>query len=114
MVSKSSAQFLRNEKLDLVYFSLVILTFCFKATRGLFSDGHRNFEPRSDDENDTCSGIPAPHQREDVWPPTYDLTIRDGSSVELGFELEPYGSQSVRENSWTYNRGNSDFTVKIQ
>ncbi|GBN01498.1 hypothetical protein AVEN_20697-1 [Araneus ventricosus] len=27
----------------------------------------------------------APHQREDVWPPTYDLTcpIRDRSSVEF-------------------------------
>ncbi|GBM50111.1 hypothetical protein AVEN_185497-1 [Araneus ventricosus] len=30
--------------------SLVILTSRFEATRGLFWDGRRNFEPRSDDE----------------------------------------------------------------
>ncbi|GBL92602.1 hypothetical protein AVEN_123779-1 [Araneus ventricosus] len=34
-------------------FSLVILTSRFEATRGLFWDGPRNFEPRSDDEDDT-------------------------------------------------------------
>ncbi|GBN83449.1 hypothetical protein AVEN_92868-1 [Araneus ventricosus] len=33
-------------------FSLVILTSRFEATRGLFWDGPRNFEPRSDDESD--------------------------------------------------------------
>ncbi|GBM32407.1 hypothetical protein AVEN_239797-1 [Araneus ventricosus] len=33
--------------------SLVILTSRFEATRGLFWDGPRNFEPRSDDEDDT-------------------------------------------------------------
>ncbi|GBM10226.1 hypothetical protein AVEN_177494-1 [Araneus ventricosus] len=32
---------------------LVILTSRFEATRGLFWDGPRNFEPRSDDEDDT-------------------------------------------------------------
>ncbi|GBN87281.1 hypothetical protein AVEN_16232-1, partial [Araneus ventricosus] len=34
-------------------FSLVILTSRFEETRGLFWDGPRNFEPRSDDEIDT-------------------------------------------------------------
>ncbi|GBM17764.1 hypothetical protein AVEN_99646-1 [Araneus ventricosus] len=34
-------------------FSLVVLASRFEATRGLFWDGPRNFEPRSDDEDDT-------------------------------------------------------------
>ncbi|GBN43514.1 hypothetical protein AVEN_9096-1 [Araneus ventricosus] len=34
-------------------FRLVILTSHFKATRGIFLDGRHNFEPRSDDEEDT-------------------------------------------------------------
>ncbi|GBN61340.1 hypothetical protein AVEN_265253-1, partial [Araneus ventricosus] len=42
-------------------FSLVILTSRFEATRGLFWDGPRNFEPRSDDEDDTCAGTPSPN-----------------------------------------------------
>ncbi|GBN32517.1 hypothetical protein AVEN_194315-1, partial [Araneus ventricosus] len=29
-------------------------------TRGLFRDGPRNFEPRSDDEDDTRASIPSP------------------------------------------------------
>ncbi|GBN82359.1 hypothetical protein AVEN_248716-1 [Araneus ventricosus] len=33
--------------------SLVILTSCFEATRGLFWDGPHNLGPRSDDEDDT-------------------------------------------------------------
>ncbi|GBN02297.1 hypothetical protein AVEN_70736-1 [Araneus ventricosus] len=32
-------------------FSLVILTSRFEATRGLFYDGPRNFEPRSDEKD---------------------------------------------------------------
>ncbi|GBN03889.1 hypothetical protein AVEN_132942-1 [Araneus ventricosus] len=36
-----------------IYFGLVILTSRFEATRGLFWDGPRNFEPRSNEENDT-------------------------------------------------------------
>ncbi|GBM19518.1 hypothetical protein AVEN_107989-1 [Araneus ventricosus] len=35
------------------FLSLVILTSRFEATRGLFWDVPRNFEPRSDDEDDT-------------------------------------------------------------
>ncbi|GBN50861.1 hypothetical protein AVEN_64312-1 [Araneus ventricosus] len=77
--------------------SLVILTSRFEAARGLFWDGPRNFETRSDDDEDTSAGTPswdgslpagplpalhpswvgrasvsifAPHQREYVWPPT--------------------------------------------
>ncbi|GBM54495.1 hypothetical protein AVEN_189529-1 [Araneus ventricosus] len=36
----------------------VRLTSRFEATRGLFRDGPRNFEPRSDDEDDTLAGNP--------------------------------------------------------
>ncbi|GBN64142.1 hypothetical protein AVEN_186541-1 [Araneus ventricosus] len=28
----------------------------------------------------------APHQRDDVWPPTCNRPIQDGSAVESGFE----------------------------
>ncbi|GBM91409.1 hypothetical protein AVEN_204279-1 [Araneus ventricosus] len=38
--------------------SLVILMSSFEATRGLFWDGPRNFEPRSDDEDDTRADKP--------------------------------------------------------
>ncbi|GBN33563.1 hypothetical protein AVEN_218043-1 [Araneus ventricosus] len=34
-----------------------------KATRQLFWDGFRNFEPLSDDEDDTRDGIPSPNFR---------------------------------------------------
>ncbi|GBM31246.1 hypothetical protein AVEN_223444-1 [Araneus ventricosus] len=49
--------------LEMVYkyrFTLVILTSRFEATRGLFWDGPRNFEPRSDEEGDARAGIPSP------------------------------------------------------
>ncbi|GBL78669.1 hypothetical protein AVEN_65241-1 [Araneus ventricosus] len=40
------------------------------ATRGLFWDGPRNCEPRSDDEDDTWAGTPlqtsTAHQRENI------------------------------------------------
>ncbi|GBL86006.1 hypothetical protein AVEN_89066-1 [Araneus ventricosus] len=36
----------------------VILISRFEATRGLFWDGPRNFEPQSDDENDTWASNP--------------------------------------------------------
>ncbi|GBO24501.1 hypothetical protein AVEN_145064-1 [Araneus ventricosus] len=42
-------------------FGLIILTAHFEATRGLFWDGPRNFEPRSDDEDDTCADTPSPN-----------------------------------------------------
>ncbi|GBM13261.1 hypothetical protein AVEN_164340-1 [Araneus ventricosus] len=38
---------------------LVILTSRFEATQGLFWDGLCNFEPRSDDEDDTRAGTPS-------------------------------------------------------
>ncbi|GBN61348.1 hypothetical protein AVEN_125609-2-1, partial [Araneus ventricosus] len=58
---------------------LVILTFHFEATRGLFWDRPRRFEPWSDDEDDTSASSPflqasSPHQQDYVWPPTYYLT----------------------------------------
>ncbi|GBM43695.1 hypothetical protein AVEN_26562-1 [Araneus ventricosus] len=37
-----------------------IITSRFEATRGLFWVGHRNLEPRSDDEDDTSAGAPSP------------------------------------------------------
>ncbi|GBL85747.1 hypothetical protein AVEN_193192-1 [Araneus ventricosus] len=42
-------------------FGLVILTSRFEATRGLFCDGPRNFEPWSDNEDDTSAGTPSPN-----------------------------------------------------
>ncbi|GBN45112.1 hypothetical protein AVEN_160271-1 [Araneus ventricosus] len=38
-----------------------MLTSRFEATRGLFRDGLRNFESRSDDEEDTWDGTPSPN-----------------------------------------------------
>ncbi|GBO34291.1 hypothetical protein AVEN_32896-1 [Araneus ventricosus] len=58
-------------------FSLVILTSSFEATRGLFWDGPRNFEPWSDDEDDTRAGTPSPNfhttPTEGCLATTYDL-----------------------------------------
>ncbi|GBL90648.1 hypothetical protein AVEN_219316-1 [Araneus ventricosus] len=48
----------------------IILTSRFEATRRLFRDGPRNFEPLSDDEDDAWAGTPLsklPRQREGVW-----------------------------------------------
>ncbi|GBN16466.1 hypothetical protein AVEN_196922-1 [Araneus ventricosus] len=58
--------------------SLVILTSRFEVTRGLIWDGHRNVEPRLDD--DTWDGVPSPCFR--AMPtggrlaPTYDLACK--------------------------------------
>ncbi|GBM90447.1 hypothetical protein AVEN_111253-1 [Araneus ventricosus] len=41
--------------------SLVILTSRSEATRGIFWDGPRKFEPLSVDEDDTRAGIPSPN-----------------------------------------------------
>ncbi|GBM97638.1 hypothetical protein AVEN_101954-1 [Araneus ventricosus] len=53
----------------------VLLTSRFEATRRLFWDGPRNFEPRSDDEDDAWAGTSlsktsTPHRR---LAPMYDL-----------------------------------------
>ncbi|GBM50095.1 hypothetical protein AVEN_223304-1 [Araneus ventricosus] len=71
---------------------------CFKATRWLFLKGPRHFEPRSDDEDAPApSFLAAP--AEDVRSPAEDLarnrpTIKDGSSVESGFEPGTLRSRS--------------------
>ncbi|GBM34581.1 hypothetical protein AVEN_171629-1 [Araneus ventricosus] len=49
----------------------------FEATRGLIWNGLRNFEPRSGNEDD-AQLVPhlqgsAPHERDDVLAPAYDL-----------------------------------------
>ncbi|GBO22361.1 hypothetical protein AVEN_152536-1 [Araneus ventricosus] len=50
----------------------------FEATRGLFWDEPRNFESRSDDEDDTRAGTPSPSFRtipaEGRFALAYDLT----------------------------------------
>ncbi|GBM84447.1 hypothetical protein AVEN_6202-1 [Araneus ventricosus] len=55
----------------------VIITFHFEATRGLFSDGLRHFEPWSDEEDDTRAGTPSLNFRTTPaggrLAPTYDL-----------------------------------------
>ncbi|GBM18164.1 hypothetical protein AVEN_151707-1 [Araneus ventricosus] len=38
-----------------------MLTSRFEATRGLFWDGSRHFEPWSDDEGDTLASTPSPN-----------------------------------------------------
>ncbi|GBM82808.1 hypothetical protein AVEN_20252-1, partial [Araneus ventricosus] len=43
--------------------SSVILTSHFEATRALFWDGPRNFEPQSDDKDDTRDHTPSPNFR---------------------------------------------------
>ncbi|GBM37467.1 hypothetical protein AVEN_263142-1 [Araneus ventricosus] len=52
----------------------------FVATRGLFWDGSSNFEQRSDvGTTPELAPLPqtsVPHQRESVWPPTYDLASK--------------------------------------
>ncbi|GBM44359.1 hypothetical protein AVEN_185662-1 [Araneus ventricosus] len=54
-----------------------MLTSRFQATRGLFWNGPRNFEPRSHDEYDPdlapALQASSPHRQKDVWLPTYDL-----------------------------------------
>ncbi|GBL82219.1 hypothetical protein AVEN_252406-1 [Araneus ventricosus] len=50
-----------NDYTKMQQFSLVILTSRFEATRGLFRDGPRHFEPRSDDEDDAWAGTPSPN-----------------------------------------------------
>ncbi|GBM92038.1 hypothetical protein AVEN_5499-1 [Araneus ventricosus] len=73
---------------------LVTLTSRSEATRGLFWDGPHNFEPRSDDEDDTSAAPPlqasTSHQREDDWPlrmiSRATGPIHGGSSVESGLE----------------------------
>ncbi|GBM19274.1 hypothetical protein AVEN_133760-1, partial [Araneus ventricosus] len=69
-VQFSSAQFSSVQvqvqvqfKFSSVQLSSVTLTSLFQATRGLFWDGPRNFEPRSDDEDDTSAGTPSPNFR---------------------------------------------------
>ncbi|GBL81637.1 hypothetical protein AVEN_93428-1 [Araneus ventricosus] len=51
----------RNIWKSLVF--LVTLTSPFEATRGRFWNGPRNFEPRSDDEDDIRAGTPFPNFR---------------------------------------------------
>ncbi|GBN55151.1 hypothetical protein AVEN_213934-1 [Araneus ventricosus] len=59
-------------------FGLVILTSRFEATRGLLWDGPRNFEPRSNDEEDTRACTPSPNFHATPTggrsATTYDLT----------------------------------------
>ncbi|GBN94134.1 hypothetical protein AVEN_56085-1 [Araneus ventricosus] len=73
----------------------------FVATQGPFWDGPRNFEPRSDDEDDTELAPPlqtsGPHQLEDFWrrgkwrvPVPLTRQFFDGSGFEPG-NLQPRG-----------------------
>ncbi|GBL95716.1 hypothetical protein AVEN_668-1 [Araneus ventricosus] len=47
----------------MIVVGLVIFTSRFESTRGLFWNGPRNLEPRSDDEDDTRAGTPSPSFR---------------------------------------------------
>ncbi|GBM00423.1 hypothetical protein AVEN_179232-1 [Araneus ventricosus] len=84
----------------------------FEATRGLFWDRPPNFEPRSDDEDDTRAGTPSPNFRttptEGHLPRTYDLTCNRPNTrrifSEIGFRSwnpptpkpKPLGHRGVR------------------
>ncbi|GBL53795.1 hypothetical protein AVEN_107399-1, partial [Araneus ventricosus] len=79
---------------------LVILTSCFEATRGLIGDGSRNFEQRSDGEDDTRAGTPSPNFHATPTggrlAPTYDLACnRPPTTADLQWnrvsKLEPFG-----------------------
>ncbi|GBN62347.1 hypothetical protein AVEN_58174-1 [Araneus ventricosus] len=70
--------------------SLVILMPRLEATRGLFLDGPRNFEPWSDDEDDASACTPSPNFRATLTggrlATSDDLACNGGSSVESDFE----------------------------
>ncbi|GBM84582.1 hypothetical protein AVEN_187992-1 [Araneus ventricosus] len=78
--------------------SLVILASRSEATRGLLWDRPRHFEPRSDDEDNTCADTPSPNFCTTptggcLTPYATDPT-HDGSSVESGFEPGALRSRS--------------------
>ncbi|GBN87500.1 hypothetical protein AVEN_201351-1 [Araneus ventricosus] len=60
------------QRKSVLKFSLAILASRLEAALGLFWDGSRNFEPLSDEEDDTGAGTPlqnsAPHHRFSVHP----------------------------------------------
>ncbi|GBM57752.1 hypothetical protein AVEN_50743-1 [Araneus ventricosus] len=62
----------------------VQFTFRFKATRGVFGDGPRNFEPRSEDDLIT-SLSKFSHQTSGRFP-VHQAHLHDGSSMESGLE----------------------------
>ncbi|GBM45598.1 hypothetical protein AVEN_86539-1 [Araneus ventricosus] len=64
----------------------VILPSCFEATRGLFRDGPRNSEPRSDDEDDTWAGTPSPNFR----------TTPTGGRLDTMYDLADRGLHAQR------------------
>ncbi|GBO34344.1 hypothetical protein AVEN_39630-1 [Araneus ventricosus] len=85
---------LKNKWLDNLV-SLVILSSVFEAIRRLFWDEPRNFEPRSDDENDTRAGTPFSRPPRHTSGRAFDTLriikratgpIHSGSSVESGSE----------------------------
>ncbi|GBL91251.1 hypothetical protein AVEN_195136-1 [Araneus ventricosus] len=72
MVFVNSPAYVDMQEAETQWFGLVILTSRFEATRGLFWDGPRNFEPQSDDEDDITAGTPSPISEQQV-PYTEDL-----------------------------------------
>ncbi|GBL87119.1 hypothetical protein AVEN_218804-1 [Araneus ventricosus] len=82
--------------------SSVILTSRFEAALGLYWDGPRNFEPRSDDERLLQLAPPSkiPHHTNGRAFGTLRMILREtgpihvGSLVELGFEPGTFRPQS--------------------
>ncbi|GBM70969.1 hypothetical protein AVEN_102907-1 [Araneus ventricosus] len=62
-LSLFSRQWKATVFLSALEFCFVILTSRFEATRGLFWDGPRNFQPRLDDEGVTWAVTPSPNFR---------------------------------------------------
>ncbi|GBN70497.1 hypothetical protein AVEN_256454-1 [Araneus ventricosus] len=80
-------------KKEVASFNLVILTSRFEATRGLFGDGPRNFEPRSHDEDRTTSELAIPSPNFHATPTggrlatTYDLTCNRPHTQRIFSEI---------------------------
>ncbi|GBN49691.1 hypothetical protein AVEN_121980-1, partial [Araneus ventricosus] len=68
----SSVEAVNSSSLN--WISSVILTFRSEATRGLFWDRPRKYEPRTTPELTNPLQTFAPLRRWDGWPPTDDLT----------------------------------------
>ncbi|GBM92891.1 hypothetical protein AVEN_241709-1, partial [Araneus ventricosus] len=84
-------------------FHFLVYSSHVEATRRPLWVGHRNSEPRSDNEDDTLVGTPTPNLRS--TPPggrlTHDVVFSVhhdhmyvGSSLKSGFELEPSGHEA--------------------
>ncbi|GBN10021.1 hypothetical protein AVEN_33530-1 [Araneus ventricosus] len=78
--------------------SLIIVTSRFEATRGLYWDGPRNFEPRSDDDSwaDTYTLLHRTTPTGGRLPPTHDFACNRHNKRRIfsGIACRTHGPQS--------------------